>query len=568
MALENLCDRVIETDVLVIGGGMAGSFAAIKATEKGARVVVWEKAVVQRSGGASGDPLHWHGVPARLEDREMMETLAKAGGRGFAAANKLDGLIDKNFNAVLNRYAWDRIHDLENWGINMRWDDGEYNILPDPMTGLPTEMRIRPKGMKKKLFEQLLKSEVELLERTMGIDLLTQDGAVVGATALNIRTGQFIICKSKAVVLATTAPTRTHHQYQGPAVGMYKMIYDNPPCAGDGAAMAIRSGAELVNMELPKRDRALMYEFDKFNGKIGALNQVQPKVPIVNSKGEKVSETSIRLHQLLKEEEAGKTPCYLDATGLPEEALRFLEEARYDEFPLAGRMHKVRGLDWRTDKYEISDYFPYEISTNSGILVDVDTKTRVKGLFAAGICAGAGARTGAMSGSIVFGAIAGENAVAYAAETGEPKVDESQVQAQKEPVFAPIKKGYGVPPLELEMKVRDIMFKYCGVSRNEEKINQGLWRLRSVRDKFLPEMVARTPHELMTCQEIRNLYLLGEVMLVCSRERKEGGVGYYRKDYPELADAPFEVAIIARLEDGEIKLSRKKLPELREEFKK
>ena len=568
MTTQGMASRTIETDVLVIGGGMAGSFAAIKATEKGARVVVWEKAVVQRSGGAGGDPMHFHSVPplpsAGATKEESIDTIGRYIGIGLAGKGRLDGLSDKNLDPVLYRDYWDRIHDLESWGVNLRWDDGEYNLLPDPMTGLPTEMRIRPKGLKKKLFEQLLKSGAELLERTMGIDLLTQDGAVVGATGLNVRNGQFIVCKAKAVVIATSGPTRIHHPHHGPAVGRYKMIYAGlPPDAGDGPAMSFRAGAELVNMELPTRDRALMYEHDFFFGKIGGLNQAQPRVPVVNNRGEKIGETHLRLPEQLREEEAGRTPCYLDATGVPE-AVDYIEESRLDEFPMTSRMCKVHGLSWRKDKLEMTEYFPYGFNAFGGTLADTDAKTSLKGLFAAGMGA---SNAKALGGVAIFGAIAGENAVAYAAETGEPKVDESQVQAQKEPVVAPIKKGYGVPPLELEMKLRDIMFKYCGVSRNEGKLNQGLWRLNSVRDKFFPEMAARTPHELMTCQEVRNLYLIGELHLISARERKESGIGFYRKDYPDRYDAPFETAIVLRLESGEIKISRRKMPELKEEFK-
>ena len=123
-----------------------------------------------------------------------------------------------------------------------------------------------------------------------------------------------------------------------------------------------------------------------------------------------------------------------------------------------------------------------------------------------------------------------------------------------------------MPPLELEMKLRDIMGRYCSCFRSEGKLSQGLWRLNSVRDKFFPEMRAKTPHELMSCQEVRNLYLLGEIQLVSARERKESGGGFYRRDYPEKADAPWKEAIVAWLEEGEIKTTRRRMPELRPEF--
>ncbi|GAI39375.1 unnamed protein product, partial [marine sediment metagenome] len=123
-------------------------------------------------------------------------------------------------------------------------------------------------------------------------------------------------------------------------------------------------------------------------------------------------------------------------------------------------------------------------------------------------------------------------------------------------------------PLELEVKLRDIMWRYCGALRSNGKLNQGLWRLHSVKDKFFPEMIAKNPHELMSCQEVRNLFLLGEVQLVSTRERKESGGGFFRVDHPEKKDDPWQKAIVAWLEDGEIKITRRRMPDLRPEFTK
>ncbi len=570
MNLKERAVQIIETDVLVIGGGIAGSFAAIKAKGENAKVVVFEKAAVERSGGASGGPLHWHGVRAPslgIKGKEMIDTLDKAGGRGFVKGPQvLEGLIDKNFNAIMMKEAWDCICDLENWGVNMKWDNGEYYFLPDPVTGAMTELRFHGNGLKKKLFEQMRRSHIEIYERTMVIDLLTQNGGVVGATAFNIRTGDFIVCKAKAVIMATGWPTRTHHPIQGPTTGMYKMIF-NVPDSGDGLAIAFRAGAELVNMEIPRRDRALMWEHDAFIGKIGAINQIQPGIPIVNAKGEKIAVTSLRLSDQLKEEEAGRGPCYLDTTNLPEEAYQYIETARGDEFPIASRMYKMRELDLRTHKFEMSDYKPYFFSVYSGVLIDSDTRTRVKGLYAAGGNAGAGAQTGAMSGAAVFGAIAGKNAAKFISSIGELKIDEGQVEEQKKSIFTPILRKEGVPPLELEMKLRDILERYAGIFRSEGRLNQGIWRLNSARDKFFPEMIAKTPHELMSAQEVRNLFLIGEVHLLSAKERKESGMGFYRQDYPEKMNDPWKKSIIIWKEGSEIKIGHRKMPELKNELK-
>jgi succinate dehydrogenase/fumarate reductase flavoprotein subunit len=146
-------------------------------------------------------------------------------------------------------------------------------------------------------------------------------------------------------------------------------------------------------------------------------------------------------------------------------------------------------------------------------------------------------------------------------------IDAGQIAKQKEMVFAPKAVKRGVTPLEVEVKIRDIVERCCGPERSEGSINQGLWRLKSVRDRFLPELIATDTHELMSAQEVRNLFLLAEVYMLCARERKESGMRTFRLDYPDKADDPWKKAIVARMEKGAIKLSRTKMPKLREEIK-
>ena len=167
----------------------------------------------------------------------------------------------------------------------------------------------------------------------------------------------------------------------------------------------------------------------------------------------------------------------------------------------------------------------------------------------------------------VFGMRAAKHIVANLSKTKQLAIDEKQVAAQKETVFATKKVKNGVEPLEVEVKIRDIVERYCPPFRSEGSINQGLWRLRQVRDKFLPLLKARDNHELMSAQEARNLFPMAEAFLLASKERKQGGMNNYRLDYPDKWDVPFESAIIARLEDGEIKIGRRKMPELRPEFR-
>jgi succinate dehydrogenase/fumarate reductase flavoprotein subunit len=117
------------------------------------------------------------------------------------------------------------------------------------------------------------------------------------------------------------------------------------------------------------------------------------------------------------------------------------------------------------------------------------------------------------------------------------------------------------------MKIRDLVERYCGPERSESSIDRGLWRLRAVRDKFQPMLAANDNHELMLAYEVRNLFLLAELFMLCTRERKESGMRTYRMDYPERANDPWKEALVAKFEDGEIRFSRRRMAELRAEFR-
>ena len=121
-------DEVMETDLLVIGGGIGGPFAALFASEAGARVVVLEKAAVRRSGATGMGIGSWHQMISddiTLDDvaREIMASGGKLiGSECILPINK--GLVDENLNYIGYRDNWDVVHTLERWGIKMTWDDG------------------------------------------------------------------------------------------------------------------------------------------------------------------------------------------------------------------------------------------------------------------------------------------------------------------------------------------------------------------------------------------------------------------------------------------------------------
>jgi len=527
-------------------------------------VVLLEKAAVRRSGAAGmGIADHHYLLPPGLTLDDIAEDIS-TGGRRFLATQDLTsitaGLVDENLIYLGYKYNWDVVRTFEKWGLDMKWDDGQYNF--SPYADSPDDLRYHGLHIKKVIADMLKKSAVSVLERTIAVDLLTRDGVIAGATALNMRTGQFIVCQARAVVLATGAMLRIFNPHYMVSPGKFKMLYQYHAGSGDGMAMAMRAGAELVNMEI-----SAVGMFLKGARLADALPLGETRAAgVYDARGEKLEEP-FDVDAQLDIERKGRGPCFADDRQFPEEWHRAVEGHCEDSLPIVLKFAKERGLDTRKDKFEVTDYRPEFNSLMAGVAMDENGQTTVKGLYAVGDMAG-GSTFGGVANAGVFGIRAGKHAAGSIAKMTQADIDENQVANQREMVFAPLKKKRGVEPSEVELKIRHIVERYCGPQRSEGMINHGLWRLRSTRDRFLGELTAQDNHELMSAQEVRNLFLLAEVYMLCAREREESGMRSFRLDHPEKASAPWEKASVARLENGEVRIGRRKMPQLRAEFRR
>ncbi len=201
MALEKIAGKVVETDVLVVGGGIGGCIAAAKAREHGLDVTLVEKAKPERSGSAGQGIDHCGSFP--LEGITALE-LVKGWQRFTSIINGDGRWVAPNIGYKLYSSGLWALEELEKLGIPMRWDDGEYYWMPEyRVEGLRIMLRVHWQNIKPILGALVRKKGVNVLDRTMVVDLLTNKGAVVGATAVNTRTCEFIVIKAKATVIAT-----------------------------------------------------------------------------------------------------------------------------------------------------------------------------------------------------------------------------------------------------------------------------------------------------------------------------------------------------------------------------
>ena len=545
MSLEDLVDEVIEADVLIIGGGLAGKFAAIAASDGGASVALLEKSTLRRSGPYAGLD-HIPHVANPEVGLVSVEELTKAGIMGIECLVR-PGLMER-----FARETWDRVLDLEKFGIPVRWPDGKYYVLPYdsgyqtfPYGPFPGMLFYRGADLGIKLEAQVRKRGVRVFERTIGTALLTQDGSVVGATGLNVRNGNFIVVKAKATIIASGS-------------------------TGDGHAMAYNVGAELVNMEFTRgggetaRNEPLTFS-------AGGFIIAHGGTPYVNAKGERVFERwaaviretgrTLRPLTLIKEYEAGNGPVYIDLTDQPEHVHKEGIIALMNERPVVYKFNKQRGIDYKTTLFELGrptrrGGLAYQ--GLGGVLIDEECRSSVRGLYIAGDSQGGVCMWGGATGAFVHGHRSGKDAVEYVKTTEEPVVNESQVAVEKEKVCAPLMRKDGVKGLEMANMLRMLIGDYLTNPRSEGILQRGLERLEVVRDRDVPLLWALNPHELMHTVHARNLIPSAEVTLKAALERKESRMItlHARYEYPERDDDNWAKAIIATkdLTSGETNL--------------
>jgi succinate dehydrogenase/fumarate reductase flavoprotein subunit len=414
------------------------------------------------------------------------------------------------------------------------------------------------------------KRGVKVFDRTMVVDLLTNNGRVEGATAVNTRTGEFIVFKAKAVVIAAGDLLRHYNSTTPSWVWKYKMAGHNTcpaSSSGDGLAAAYRAGADLSCMEMMRQ------------GVIRDILCMQPghfyhndgiAVKTFTWKGEEEQNLGFRgppdYLKYLEFERKGLLPLYHSLEHLPDDFQKRIEVHFADETMLRLKLSQDRGFNPRTHRYQISCNRSVMRYRGTGIAIDENFESSLRGVYAIGDCSdtsGMGAGGAAISGFIV-----GDNIHKYINEVRDPVVDEAIMETQKQTALAPLAVKDGVEPMELECAIRYICDEYAGATRSEGMLREGLRRLGSLKNRFLPKLMAPNPHYLMRCLEVRNILDMAELHLQASLERKETRGEYIRLDYPERDPSLDNKRICQRMEKGQPVLTIKATPELKPEYAK
>ncbi|RIH88734.1 Succinate dehydrogenase flavoprotein subunit [Meiothermus luteus] len=584
-------------DVLVIGAGGAGLRAAIAAMEMGAKVGVVTKSLLGKAHTVMAEG----GMAAALGNVRPEDNWKVH----FRDTLKGGGMLN-NWKMVMNytKEAPERVRELERWGaVFDRTPDGKINQRNFGGHSYPRLAHVGDRtGLEliRTLQDHAVKLGVHAHMETTIYRLLTDAGRVVGALGFNRQTGEFLVFRAKAVVLATGGLGR-----------IYQITSNSWECTGDGFSLASMVGADLIDMEFiqfhptgmvwPPSVMGILVT-EGVRGEGGVLkNSLGRRFMFDNIperyKGE-FAETEEEAERWLQGDRSARRPPELLTRDVVARAIRkevnegrgsphggvFLDiasrrPADYIKKKLPSMYHqfmKLGNLDITKEPMEVGPTCHYVMG---GVRVDPDTQaTNVPGLYAAGEVAGGlhGAnRLGgnSLSDLVVFGRRAGMAAAEYAAQqTGSFQVDEAQVRAYIAEALQPFNNPQGENPFALMKELRASMQKNAGIMREEGELKAQLDILADLKKRAWNTSVsgsrAYNPG-WHTALDIRLMVEVSEAVVLAALARKESRGGHARLDYPD-PDPHFAKInhVIKRNPDGSLSVVAEPLPEMPEELRK
>lgn len=539
----------ISTDVLIIGGGTAGCYAALTISENSdKKVLICEKAHIKRSGclAAGVNALNAYIV----EDRKPQDYVdyAKKDADGIVREDLLLTMSEK-LNEVTDR--------LEKLGLVILKDEnGKY------VTRGNRNLKINGENIKPILADAVEKAKnVTVLNRVNIFDYSVKDNKINGAFGFGIESGIFYTIEAKAVIIATGGAAGLYKP-NNPGFSRHKMWY--PPFnTGAGYAMGIRAGAEMTTFEM----RFIALRCKDTIAPTGTLAQgVGAKQ--INSLGEVYETkygltTSERVYGTVNENQEGRGPCYLRTEGITAEQDESLLKAYLNMAPSQTIKWIESGRNPSRQNVEIEGTEPYIVGghTASGYWVDTDRATTIEGLFAGGDVAG-GCPQKYVTGALAEGEIAGLSAVKYidSKESFEKISDEDTNYhlIETEKYLTDRHSLYTTEQLEEAMQT--VMDSYAGGIKtnyrfNEKQLDIADCKIRQL-ETLTDDLYAEDFQELMYICELKERLTVCKSVIAHLRARKETRWHSFAEnlDYPEKDDRNFNKYVNSRLENGEIKI--------------
>ncbi|GAB7043835.1 MULTISPECIES: fumarate reductase/succinate dehydrogenase flavoprotein subunit [Catenuloplanes] len=595
-------------DVVVIGAGGAGLRAAIEARLAGRKTAIISKSLfgkahtVMAEGGAAA-------ALGNVNSRDNWMVHFRDTMRG--------GKFLNNFRmAELHaKEAPDRIWELETYGALFdRTRDGrisqrnfgghEYPRLAHvgDRTGLEMIRTLQQKivSLQQEDFREFgdYDARLRVFAETTITELMLDGDRIAGAFGYYRESGEFVLFEAPAVVLATGGVGKS-----------YKVTSNSWEYTGDGHALALRAGANLINMEFlqfhptgmvwpPSVKGILVTESVRGDG--GVLKNSDGKrfmfeyVPDVFRKQYAETEEEAdrwyddpdnnrRPPELLPRDEVARaintevkegrgTPAggvYLDvSTRMPAETIRKRLPSMYHQFK------ELADVDITAQPMEVGPTCHYVMG---GVEVDPDTAAAlggVRGLFAAGEVSGGMHGSNRLGGNslsdlLVFGKRAGEHAAFHASGGERPRVSAEALEAAVATALGPLERTGGDNPYHLQQELQAIMGDLVGIIRREAELSEALKRLHELRARVATVGATggrRYNPGWHLALDLRNMLVVSECTARAALERAESRGGHTREDFPAMDPAWRQVNLVCALDGDDVTLTRKPLPRMRPEL--
>lgn len=567
-------EEVVQSDVVVLGGGLAGCFSAIAARRKGLSVCIVEKGAIEKSGSAGTGFDHWESACTNPCSKVTPEEIAQA------YVDEQDHFSNGILHYIACREGYDRLLDLESFGGKIRDSEDEFlgARFRDEKTKLmfaydyenKFTLRVWGTTFKPALYQEMKRLGIRIYERVEATALLTKEvngkKIGIGAVGMNVHTGKLMIFQAKSTILAMSRPARVwlfHSDLSG--LSEFRPFQS----IGSGHAMGWRSGLEFTMME--KSVRAEFSAAGRSFPPYGTGNNHNTwyaatmvdargvEIPYVDRDGNELTDYYARYYpakgqkfflkggvidnpkypyrgpETLDFEELMKRgyqlPFYADLSRMPELERKVIwgmmvgQEAKtnvpiyqnYTERGFDPTKHRIQsyGTGWQSASF--LDQERQFFGAPGGFMHDWNLKTNIDGIYTCGDamfgsdCAGAACATGYY---------AGRKAANYAQTADFYNYDQQDIEKERKRLYAPLYVDNGITWKELNMAISKAMQNYCGANKCDALLHEGLDLLEQFEKDIVPQLSCQNPHDLMRIHEVLDILTVSQLVIHSCLARK------------------------------------------------
>jgi succinate dehydrogenase/fumarate reductase flavoprotein subunit len=503
--------EIVETDLLIVGGGIAGIFAALKAQEEGINIVVVDKGTVGRSGLSPWFGAYNYYDPVKSDPKEVWRKEKASGGKYLGHPEYIEHFLEDSEA---------RYKDMVAMGAD-KPNRGHVEVFRDILLG----------------------KNIKLLERVMVTELIKNEERICGAVGFSLDDEKAVVIKSKAVLLCSGS-------------GALKPSgFPVSPLTHDGDAMAYRVGAEISGKEfidfhwthIPYPAASYQNWQSDFGNQLNVNTNAIFSGPAPLGQAMAVDSGDIPL----KMGPPGGRPSGSPPGGGGPAPGHNPPGVRDMSLPIIGGAtagmapHKCEGIFPKNDRYQAN----------------------LEGLFAAGdaLCTAGATYHGfgsSSSTSAVQGSRAALSAAEYVKTATRAEVSAAQIDKIVAGIFAPRTATKGFNPEWITLVLQSMATPYYVLYiKSQERLEAALTNIKFLRERFASYLIASNTHELRQAHEAKNMLLNTEMKLRASLMRTESRGAHYREDYPEQDDKNWLAWVVISQDGDAMKLEKREIPD-------